>query len=163
MASSFTATKVKEIHSGVIHKVGGRVKTWHKRWLILKSDHTLQYFKDPSKAPLGSISISDPSFCIQRGEEGSYGGWPKNCSLETTLVITTSGRVYYMYTDNVSETEEWIRIVEAERGTISKSSELAEEGTDGGRASFLWLRPICTIADTVIYIYFLPQVQYHHR
>ena len=59
-----------------------------------------------------------------------------------------------MYTDNVSETEEWIRIVEAERGTISKSSELVEEGTDGGRASFLWLRPICTITDTVIFCFF---------
>ena len=57
-----------------------------------------------------------------------------------------------MYTDNVSETEEWIRIVEAERGTISKSSESVE----GGRASFLWLRPICTISDTVIFCFFLP-------
>ena len=125
MASSFTALKVKEIHSGVIHKVGGRVKTWHKRWLILKSDHTLQYFKDPSKAPLGSISISDPSFSIERGQDGSYTGWPKTCSMENTMVITTTGRVYYMYTDSLSETEEWIRVIEEEIKSFTKSSKHA--------------------------------------
>lgn len=131
MASSFTALKIKEIHSGVIHKVGGRVKTWHKRWLILKSDYTLQYFKDPSKAPLGSISITDASFSIERGQDGGYTGWPKTCSLENTMIITTSGRIYYMYTDSLSETEEWIRVIEQQRQNIEKSSKCAFIGEGG--------------------------------
>lgn len=119
---SFTALTVKEVHSGVIHKVGGKVKSWHKRWMILRTDHTLQYYKDASKGSLGSITLSDPKFEIRTGAPGDT-SWPKNCNLENSLVIITTGRVYYMYTDSQKEAEDWIRIIRDSKDLAFEASQ----------------------------------------
>jgi hypothetical protein len=106
-----TGVKAKDVHSGVVHKMGGRVKSWHKRWMILKSDHTLQYFKEPSKGVLGTINLRDDHFSIRVGEVGDA-NWPKNCQLENSLILITSGRTYCMFTDSLRESREWQRFIE---------------------------------------------------
>ena len=117
LVMSYTALKVKDVHSGVIHKVGGRVKSWHKRWMVLKSDHTLQYFKDASKAPLGTISLQDPQFAVRKGEKSDF-NWPKQCNLEHSLVIMTTGRVYYMFAESLDEAEEWKRQIKESKDKV---------------------------------------------
>lgn len=108
---SYTSHNIKEIHSGILHKVGGRVKSWHKRWVILKSDYTLQYFKEPSKGALGTISLRDSEFDIRSGERRDY-NWPRHCDIDCSLVITTRGRVYYMFAESKEEAEDWTKHIQ---------------------------------------------------
>ena len=44
--------------SGWLKKQGGMIKTWHRRWFVLKGDH-LFYFSsdDESRKPLDSIFL----------------------------------------------------------------------------------------------------------
>ena len=108
---SLTALSVKELHSGVIHKVGGRVKSWHKRWMVLRSDKTLQYYKDASKSALGTISLNDSQFQIRTGVPEDF-NWPKNCLIENTLVIITTSRTYYMYAESLQEAKQWMKVIQ---------------------------------------------------
>ena len=95
------------IHQGTLHKVGGSVKSWTKRWMILKKDNVLYYYKDPAKSPLGSISLSNPNFLVMEGRKTDL-NWPKAAKIERTLIIMTSYRIYYMYADTQQEAAEWI-------------------------------------------------------
>ena len=106
-----TSGGAREIHSGPLTKMGGNIKTWRKRWMILKSDHTLQYFKEPGKQALGTINLSDPRFNVMAGSRNDC-SWPKNCNIECSLVITTSQRTYFMFADTVDEADEWLRQLE---------------------------------------------------
>ena len=114
---SYTSYNIKEIHSGILHKVGGRVKSWHKRWVILKSDYTLQYFKEPSKGALGTISLRDSEFDIRSGERRDY-NWPRHCDIDCSLVITTRGRVYYMFAESKEEAEDWIKHIQTSKENL---------------------------------------------
>ena len=95
------------VHQGTLHKLGGNVKSWTKRWMILKKDNVLYYYKDPNKSPQGSIPLSDHMFCAKEGRERDL-SWPKTVGIERTIVIRTSYRIYYMYADSQPEAAEWI-------------------------------------------------------
>ena len=140
---------LRDLHSGVLHKVGGRVKTWHKRWMIIRSDYSLYYFKDPNKAPQGSIPLRDTNFSVREGVKTDT-SWPKSCALENTLVLTTSTRTYYMFAESLKEAKEWKlqlekaveRMKEEEGGfkgrrSIRKVSEQAGSGTCSAQAAKL--------------------------
>ena len=96
------------VHQGILHKLGGNVKSWTKRWMILKKDNILYYYKDPAKSPLGSISLANHMFLVKEGRERDL-NWPKAVKIERTLVIRTSYRIYYMYADTQQEAAEWIK------------------------------------------------------
>lgn len=100
------SSTIRDLHSGVLHKVGGRVKTWHKRWMIIRSDYCLYYYKDPNKLPQGSIPLRDTNFSVRDGIKGES-NWPKYCDLSNTLVLTTSTRTYYMFAETLDEANEW--------------------------------------------------------
>ena len=95
------------IHQGTLHKLGANVKSWTKRWMILKKDNTLYYYKDPAKSPLGSISLTNHMFLVMEGRERDL-NWPKAVGIERTLVVRTSYRIYYMYADTQQEAAKWI-------------------------------------------------------
>ena len=121
MSSSGT---LRDLHAGVLHKVGGRVKTWHKRWMVIRSDYCLYYYKDPTKSPQGSISLRDPGFSVRDGTK-SDASWPKNCNPDNTLVLATSSRTYYMFAESLAEAQEW-------KEQLEKAVELMKkEGTKG--------------------------------
>ena len=121
--SSATFSGVRELHSGLLTKMGGKVKSWKRRWMILQSNHTLQYYKEPGKVPLGTINLRDVEFNVMAGSRNSC-SWPKNCNVECALVLNTSERVYYMYADDVREAEEWMKQLQ----------KYADEATKGTRA-----------------------------
>ena len=110
--------KNKEVHSGVIHKVGGKIKTWNRRWMILWQDFTLKYYKEPAKPPLGSISLHDPKFDVRQGTRNDT-AWAKTCTgMECTLVITTTSRTYYMFTESKDDADMWIQVLSDARVEI---------------------------------------------
>lgn len=102
--------ELHDLFSGVLHKVGGKVKTWNKRFFILKSDYCLYYFKDTTKGPLGTISLRDPKFKARKGEAGDI-SWPRNTKLNCTMAVVTSHRTYYVYCSYDHEIDEWIRML----------------------------------------------------
>lgn len=95
------------VHQGTLHKLGGNVKSWTKRWMVLKKDNVLYYYKDPNKSPQGSIPLTDHMFLAKEGRERDL-NWPKTVGIERTIVIRTSYRIYYMYADTQPEAAEWI-------------------------------------------------------
>jgi len=97
-----------EVHKGVLYKLGGNVKSWTKRWMVLKTDNVLYYYKDPTKAPQGKIPLTDHMFQAKEGRERDL-NWPKIVTIERTIVIRTSYRIYYMYAENQEEAFEWIK------------------------------------------------------
>ena len=106
------------VHQGILHKLGGNVKSWTKRWMILKKDNVLYYYKDPTKSPQGSIPLSDHMFHAKEGRERDL-NWPKVVGIERTIVIRTSYRIYYMYADNQKEAAEWIERLQSAADNIS--------------------------------------------
>ncbi|KAJ8418449.1 hypothetical protein AAFF_G00141580 [Aldrovandia affinis] len=87
--------------SGYLLKMGGRVKTWKRRWFVLKAGE-LQYYKSPSdviRRPQGQIELSASS-SIARGDS------------KQTLQLVTEKRVYYLTADSPNLLEEWIRVLQ---------------------------------------------------
>ncbi|XP_064600082.1 pleckstrin homology domain-containing family H member 1-like isoform X2 [Liolophura sinensis] len=86
---------------GYLSKLGGKVKTWKRRWFVLR-DQEILYYKsqhDALRKPQGIIQL-DSSSRIAR----SHG--------EVTFEITNNKRTYYLTADSPSEMEKWIRSVQ---------------------------------------------------
>ncbi|XP_035255457.1 pleckstrin homology domain-containing family H member 2 [Anguilla anguilla] len=87
--------------SGYLLKMGGKVKTWKRRWFVLKAGELL-YYKSPSdviRRPQGQIELNATS-SITRGDG------------KQTLQLVTEKRVYYLTADSPNLLEEWIRVLQ---------------------------------------------------
>ena len=131
-----TIGSLQELHSGVLHKVGGKVKSWNRRFFILKSDYHLYYYKDTSKGALGTISLKDPKFKARKGEPGDM-AWPKQAKKDCRMAIETSGRTYCVYCDYSHEIEEWIDNLTSakEKAVISSQSDTENRLLSGSVSS----------------------------
>ncbi len=98
------------------------MKSWTKRFFILKSDFCLYYYKDTSKGPLGTISLHDPKFMARTGEAADI-SWPKVSKTECRMSVITTLRTYFMYSDSSSEIEQWIDILTKAAAKARKSRE----------------------------------------
>lgn len=105
--SATIGVSIREIHSGTLTKMGGNIKSWNKRWMILRSNHTLQYYKEPTKPAKGTINLNDINFDVAIGNKTSC-NWPKNCNVDYSLVLTTTSRTYYMFAESEVEAEHWL-------------------------------------------------------
>ncbi|XP_039594175.1 pleckstrin homology domain-containing family H member 2-like isoform X1 [Polypterus senegalus] len=86
--------------SGYLLKMGGRVKSWKRRWFVLKSGELL-YYKSPSdvtKKPQGQIELNALS-SIVRGEG------------KQTIQLVTEKRLYFLSADSPNILAEWIRVL----------------------------------------------------
>ena len=101
----------RDIYSGILHKCGGRIKSWTKRWMVLRSDYCLYYYKDATKSHLGVISLRDTQFKIRVGQKSDV-SWPKTLAMENTFALVTTPRVYFMYAETIAEAEEWRKVLE---------------------------------------------------
>lgn len=111
----------KVLFSGVLYKCGGKVKSWNKRFFVLKDDYCLYYYKDTSKGHLGAISLRDTKFKVRKGEASDV-SWPKNADLVRSFVVVTNQRTYCMYSDRRDETEDWIRMLQAAHDKLLEDS-----------------------------------------
>ncbi|NWV02042.1 PKHH2 protein, partial [Upupa epops] len=87
--------------SGYLLKMGGKVKTWKRRWFVLKGGELL-YYKSPSdviRKPQGQIELNACSH-IERGDG------------KQTIQLTTEKRTYYLTADSPNILEEWIKVLQ---------------------------------------------------
>ncbi|MGH0167792.1 UNVERIFIED_CONTAM: hypothetical protein FKN15_052776 [Acipenser sinensis] len=87
--------------SGYLLKMGGKVKTWKRRWFVLKGGELL-YYKSPSdviRKPQGQIELSASSSVV-RGDG------------KQTIQMITEKRVYYLTADSPNILEEWIHVLQ---------------------------------------------------
>lgn len=123
---------VKELFSGVLNKCGGKVKSWNRRWFVLKSDYCLYYYKDPAKGHLGVISLRDPKFNVRKGSASDI-AWPKGITMDCTMAVVTSHRTYFMYSVTREEAEEWRRILDSTRVKLVDEANAANRLLSGSR------------------------------
>lgn len=86
---------------GHLAKLGGKLKTWRKRWFVLKNG-TLNYWKsqhDVQRKPQGQILL-DEACRISRAEGAS------------TFEIDTGKKVYYLTADSHATMDDWIRVLQ---------------------------------------------------
>lgn len=84
--------------TGHLVKLGGKLKTWRKRWFVLKNG-TLTYWKsqhDVSKKPQGEISLDDACRIIHA--EGA-----------STFEIDTGKKIYYLTADSNALMDDWVK------------------------------------------------------
>lgn len=86
---------------GHLVKLGGKLKTWRKRWFVLKNG-TLTYWKsqhDINKKPQGEIALDDACRIIHA--EGA-----------STFEIDTGKKVYYLTADSNALMDDWVRVLQ---------------------------------------------------
>lgn len=88
--------------SGYLLKMGSRVKTWKRRWFVLRQGQIL-YYKSPSdviRKPQGQVDLN--SHCqIVREEEAQ------------TFQLISGNKTYYLTAESPSLLEEWIRVLQS--------------------------------------------------
>ncbi|XP_070500154.1 uncharacterized protein CG43867 isoform X4 [Chironomus tepperi] len=87
--------------TGHLVKLGGKLKTWRKRWFVLKNG-TLMYWKsqhDINKKAQGEISLDDA--CRITHTEGA-----------STFEIDTGKKVYYLTADSNALMDDWVRVLQ---------------------------------------------------
>ncbi|XP_032882543.1 pleckstrin homology domain-containing family H member 1 [Amblyraja radiata] len=87
--------------SGYLLKMGGQVRTWKRRWFMLRNSEIL-YYKSPSdviRKPQGRIELSS-SCRVVRGEGAQ------------TFQLVTESRTYFLTADSPNILEEWIRVLQ---------------------------------------------------
>eukprot|EP00118_Oscarella_pearsei_P018656 m.192069 g.192069 ORF g.192069 m.192069 type:complete len:1478 (+) comp39461_c1_seq6:2148-6581(+) len=95
------------IKSGALTKQGNVRKNWKRRVFQLTADGALSYYKDPLKAPLGSIDVKGSCIGLLRGSKCRC-VWPVSVPLENCFGIVTSVRVFHVYADSQDDTERWM-------------------------------------------------------
>ncbi|XP_031629061.1 uncharacterized protein CG43867 isoform X3 [Contarinia nasturtii] len=87
--------------SGHLAKLGGKLKTWRKRWFVLKNG-VLTYWKsqhDVNRKPQGQILLDEQ--CRITKADGA-----------STFEINTSKKVYYLTADSIATMDDWIRVLQ---------------------------------------------------
>ncbi|XP_055926496.1 uncharacterized protein CG43867-like isoform X1 [Argiope bruennichi] len=118
-------TQKKEVleKSGYLTKLGGKFKTWRRRWFVLKNG-MLSYYKsqtDVNRKPQGQIVLDN--VCRVNRAEGA-----------ATFEISTGKRTYYLTADSISMMEEWIKVLQnvlrrnATKLLLTKDDKPAAEG-----------------------------------
>ncbi|ELW48078.1 Pleckstrin homology domain-containing family H member 1 [Tupaia chinensis] len=88
--------------SGYLLKMGSRVKTWKRRWFVLRQGQ-IMYYKSPSdviRRPQGQVDLNS-SCHIVRGEGAQ------------TFQLISEKKTYYLTADSPSLLEEWIRVLQS--------------------------------------------------
>merc|ERR1719264_741620 len=93
--------------SGYLTKLGGKIKSWRKRYFVLKNG-TLSYWKSQhdSHRKAQGIIVLDESCRVSRAEATN--------TFETASPSEsgTGGKTYYLTADSTSLMEEWVRVLQ---------------------------------------------------
>jgi hypothetical protein len=93
-------------HEGWMTKQGGSVKSWKRRWFILKGN-TLYYFKAsrPETEMQGSIELTPTSFVKPQPKHGKQQAF--------AVGSQNQKRIFFMYADQDSESVSWMKSINA--------------------------------------------------
>ncbi|XP_040000749.1 cytohesin 4b isoform X5 [Xiphias gladius] len=126
--NDLTHTFFNPDREGWLLKLGGRVKTWKRRWFIL-TDNCLYYFEfTTDKEPRGIIPLENlcvrevpyprKSYCLELYNPNSRGQKIKACKTETDgRVVEGKHQSYTICAASAEERDSWI---EAIRASITK-------------------------------------------
>lgn len=105
MRSSFADSPSKKVETlekmGTLAKLGGKLKTWQKRYFVLKNG-VLTYYKganDQHRKPQGQIVIDED--CRITKVDGA-----------STFEINTAKKTYYLTADSNNNMDEWVRVLQ---------------------------------------------------
>jgi len=102
---SFKRGVLKE---GYLTKQGGTVKSWKKRWFVLRYGHLYYYKDDIAIKPLGDIvlqSITVEHVPVERI------GKPYCFRIATRGTLQRDGRDYFIYAESLQDCETWVAII----------------------------------------------------
>jgi len=112
-------------HEGWMTKQGGSVKSWKRRWFILKGPN-LYYFKAsrPETEMQGVIELTPTSFVKPQAKHGK----------SQAFAVGSQGqkRVFFMYADQDSESVSWMKSINA---AIDRLKAAQNGGASAGGAS----------------------------
>ncbi|XP_059480674.1 uncharacterized protein CG43867 isoform X5 [Neocloeon triangulifer] len=100
-SANSTANRESLEKQGYLTKLGGKLKTWRKRWFVLKNG-VIMYWKsqnDVSRKPQGHIELDD--LCRVTRADGA-----------ATFEISTGKKTYYLTADSIAAMEDWIRVLQ---------------------------------------------------
>lgn len=92
---------LRVLQSGHLAKLGGKLRTWRKRWFVLKNG-MLTYWKsqhDVNRKPQGQILLDE--HCRITKADGA-----------STFEIDTGKKIYYLTADSMATMDDWIRVLQ---------------------------------------------------
>jgi len=93
------------IKNGWLIKQGGFIKTWRKRWFVLRGQN-LYYYKEPGQKEKGVIFLNKSEY-VDRAPE---------CSKQPALkIVVPNARTYYIIGESEAVINEWIEVLEKSR------------------------------------------------
>lgn len=106
---------------GFLIKQGGSIKTWKKRWFVLKGD-TLWYFKSQKELEqTGSIKLEPTTVCQLEPSKKK-----KGCYF---FSVAAAKRTYLIYADSEQQSKEWVeQICKAIQGGKSVDDRTKDAG-----------------------------------
>eukprot|EP01117_Protostelium_nocturnum_P020434 TRINITY_DN918_c0_g2_i1.p1 TRINITY_DN918_c0_g2~~TRINITY_DN918_c0_g2_i1.p1 ORF type:complete len:455 (-),score=106.78 TRINITY_DN918_c0_g2_i1:124-1488(-) len=107
--------------SGYMTKEGGSIKTWKKRYFVLK-DGRLSYFKNPGEDAIDTLVIAN-AMSIKAAD-------PKKKSKQNCFEIALPGRTYAFSCDSEEEKKAWIDV-------LTQSLKSGGSGSSSASNSFL--------------------------
>jgi len=84
---------------GWLTKQGGLVKSWKKRWFVLKNSKLFYYHGKTDTTRIGEIDLEAAG--IQIGD--------KKAGKKLCIEIITHGRTFYIHADSQNDYEEWMK------------------------------------------------------
>lgn len=88
---------------GYLTKQGGAIKTWKKRWFVLKGDCIYYFRTQKDTEQTGEIKLESTSAC--NPEPGYSQGKSKN---RFYFSVGTPNRTFYIYTDSEETMKQWV-------------------------------------------------------
>jgi len=118
MAKVSVASLTPADHEGWMTKQGGSVKSWKKRWFVLKGSQ-LFYFKTKKDTDLtGVVELTKESFVRREDKKKKY-----------CFAVGTQKRIFYMYPDTQVEQDNWIKVLSQ---VVDKLKNPGGTRSDGG-------------------------------
>jgi len=109
---------------GFLVKEGGKIKTWRKRWCVLKAG-SLFYHKKMNGNELGIVNLATVSTVAPTQYK------KKKCCME----IHTPDRIYYMCATSDVDRDGWIEALIAAKKSFDKQKEARAANGNGGNAN----------------------------
>ncbi|XP_064391747.1 uncharacterized protein LOC135339544 [Halichondria panicea] len=121
-----------EVKSGYMYKCGKSVKSWKKRWFVLKPNGFLYYYEAEGKSEKGRIDVIDALRVAPWQEVGSAERKLPTCVVGgNSFAIVTGDRTYTCCCEKDGESLAWIGAIETARaGTNEKKYPPATYGEE---------------------------------
>jgi hypothetical protein len=93
---------------GYMTKQGGKIKTWKKRWFVLKGNF-LHYFKTKKdKDVTGTIDVNQITLIKTQEDDKHF-----------LFTVETPGRTYFFYPETADSRQQWIDILNQTKSKIN--------------------------------------------